>query len=243
MAAWREEDHPRDEAGRFTFKGAQAAVQRRRTVDRAESADESDLLDVYVRIAGKPDDKVTAKDRRDLERLDKELARRQAGGEQQPTPEQRRVDELLAEGASYDDAYRAAYGRDGEDQDDDSDRRQGETREKMRRRHYAELTALRMMEAEEALGYLTNKAGTAAGIDPASLFSGPEARARKWASEELLRWWEDHPRITYAEYRADRVGNAGAGQRARKSSRAAATGRKYGSAAANEARSKGRRSK
>lgn len=240
MAAWREEDHPRDERGRWIPKGLQAAVQRRRTVAHAESADESELLDVYMRIAGKPDERVTAKDRRDLARLDAELQRREAGGEQQPTPEQRRVDELLAGGATYDEAYREAYGRAGDEQDDDGGRRPGETREKARRREYAELTALRVLEAEDACrGYLLTKAGQAAGVDPVSLFSGPEARARKYASEELKRWWENHPRMTYAEYRADRVGDAGGGQRARKTSRAAATGRKYGSTAANKAQSRG----
>lgn len=238
MAAWREEDHPRDERGRWIPKGLRAAVQRRRTVEHVESADESELLDVFVRIAGK--DRITRKDERDLLRLDAELKRREAGGEQQPTPEQRRVDELLAGGASYDEAYREAYGRAGDELDDDSSRRKGETREAMRRREYAELTALRLLEAEDACrGYLLTKEGAAAGIDPVSLFSGPEARARKYASEELLRWWESNPRSTYAEYRADRVGDAGGATRARKTSRAAATGRKYGSAAANKARSRG----
>jgi hypothetical protein len=52
-------------------------------------------------------------------------------------------------------------------------------------------------------GYLVNKAGRAAGIDPVSLFSGPWARARKYASEELVNFWLTgrHPRMSFAEYR------------------------------------------
>lgn len=228
MAAWREEDHPRDERGRFTHKGRESAVQRKRTVDHAESAEESDLIDVFVRIAGK--EKLSRKDEADLLRLDAELKRREAGGERQPTPEEKRVDELVTQGVSYDEAYREAYGRAGDDQDDDSDRRRGETREQMRRRHYAELTALRVLQAESACrGYLLRKESEAAGVDPVRLFSGPEAYARKHASEELLRWWEANGgRQTYAEYRADRMGDTGGARKARERRRTAGNGKDFG---------------
>lgn len=224
MAGWREEDHPRDEAGRFTVKGMGAAVQIRRTVERVASAPDEDLLSVFVRLAGKP--KLSRTDERRLLALDAEMQRRDAGGEPEPTPEERRCDELIASGSSYEDAYREVYG-DG-DRDDDSDRRKGESREQARRRQYAELTALAVLQAESATrGHLLTKAAQAAGVSPVSLFSGPRSRARKYASEELLRWWEDHPRTTYAEYRAERVGDSGGARRARDNRRQANNGEDF----------------
>lgn len=38
-------------------------------------------------------------------------------------------------------------------------------------------------------------------IDPLKLFTGPEARARKWASDELLQWWDANGRPTLEDYR------------------------------------------
>ena len=39
------------------------------------------------------------------------------------------------------------------------------------------------------------------------LFSGPAARARKWASEDLKRWWANgHPRLTFTEFKAATLG-------------------------------------
>jgi hypothetical protein len=47
-------------------------------------------------------------------------------------------------------------------------------------------------------GVMVNRRGREAGADPRSLFTGPESRARKYASEELLNYWEYHPRPTEA---------------------------------------------
>lgn len=49
-------------------------------------------------------------------------------------------------------------------------------------------------------GALLNRRGRAAGIDSASLFLGPWARARCYASAELLEWWREHPRVTFAQF-------------------------------------------
>lgn len=43
-------------------------------------------------------------------------------------------------------------------------------------------------------GALLNKAGRDAGISSFSLFTGPESRAMKYASEELKEHWATHPR-------------------------------------------------
>jgi hypothetical protein len=39
-------------------------------------------------------------------------------------------------------------------------------------------------------------------IDPLDLFTGPEKRARKWASDELKAWWDRNGRPTLEQYRA-----------------------------------------
>ena len=61
-----------------------------------------------------------------------------------------------------------------------------------------------VVAAEQATrGYLLTSEGQARGIDPASLFSGPRARAERWASEELKRWWDANGRMTFGEFTAE----------------------------------------
>lgn len=58
-------------------------------------------------------------------------------------------------------------------------------------------------EAEEACrGHVLNAAGKRAGIDPESLFSGPAARAKKYASPELMDWFRDNGRLTVEDFTA-----------------------------------------
>lgn len=54
----------------------------------------------------------------------------------------------------------------------------------------------------ETNGALLNDRGRAAGIDPYSLFIGPDVRARAYASEELLEHWERRRRVTFAAFEA-----------------------------------------
>lgn len=57
-----------------------------------------------------------------------------------------------------------------------------------------------LMAEAETNGYMLNKAGKAAGIDERSLFTGPESRVAKYASRELLDFFDAHPRPTRASY-------------------------------------------
>lgn len=58
-----------------------------------------------------------------------------------------------------------------------------------------------VLAAEAATnGYMVNKAGRAAGIEPITLFTGPEARVRKWASPELIEYFEQHDRPVRARF-------------------------------------------
>lgn len=69
---------------------------------------------------------------------------------------------------------------------------------------YREHTEQAYWRAEEACrGELCNRAGEVADIHPRSLFEGPLARARKYASEELLEHWREVGRMTYDDYVAD----------------------------------------
>lgn len=124
------------------------------------------------------------------------------------TPEQRQIDRLVGRGRSYRDAYAEVHGLSDEQLASqerlglvDLERRAGETRRDAVRRVYGEHVHLQYLEAETATrGHLLSSAGRAAGIDPVSLFSGPASRARKYASEDLLRWWADNRRVTYTEF-------------------------------------------
>ena len=56
-------------------------------------------------------------------------------------------------------------------------------------------------QAENATrGNMLNKAGRAAGVNERTLFTGPESRARRYASHELLEYWQTHPRPTSAHF-------------------------------------------
>lgn len=70
----------------------------------------------------------------------------------------------------------------------------------------------RAMEHEEALeaaylqaehrtrGHMLNAAGRKARVDPRSLWTGPESRVRKYASEELKAYFDQHGRLTRQEF-------------------------------------------
>ncbi len=73
-----------------------------------------------------------------------------------------------------------------------------------RRMERQELIELYWLEAEVATkGNMLNRAGQEADIGDRSLFTGSEARARRYASEELLNHWLDHPRPTTAMLRGE----------------------------------------
>ncbi len=132
------------------------------------------------------------------------------GGE--PTEQDRQVDALLARGYDFAEAFAEVYGGNAqqirrEQRAGTVDRADGETTDAAVRRAYDMDTYTRWVRAEHDLrGHLLNPRGRAAGIDPITLFSGPATRARAYASEDLLRWWSDHGRVTFTEFRADVLG-------------------------------------
>ncbi|MFE5852007.1 phage minor capsid protein [Streptomyces sp. NPDC056500] len=55
-------------------------------------------------------------------------------------------------------------------------------------------------------GYLMTKAAYAAGHSDVGLFSGPARIAYARASDELKEWWDEHPRLTQAEFISQATG-------------------------------------
>jgi hypothetical protein len=121
---------------------------------------------------------------------------------------QQRITKSVASGKGLVDSYADAYAVADLAQAQrvslvDLERRAGESRRDAVRRSYAEFTLLRYLDAERATrGHVLTADAQARGVDPVSLFSGPSSRARKYASEDLKRWWADNPRLTYTEFAA-----------------------------------------
>jgi hypothetical protein len=59
----------------------------------------------------------------------------------------------------------------------------------------------------EVRGELLNRAGQARGIDPRNLFTGDIRVVYRYASDELLDYWQVNQRITWTEYYYERTGN------------------------------------
>jgi len=93
------------------------------------------------------------------------------------------------------------------DRRDESQRRREahKARAKDRREHRAgehrDEVYRQWLAAEAATnGYMLNKAGKRADIDERTLFTGPEYRVAKYASPELIEYFQDHPRPTRATF-------------------------------------------
>ena len=74
-------------------------------------------------------------------------------------------------------------------------------RYRARESEYQDEVYRQWLTAEAATnGYMLNKAGRAAGINERSLFQGPEARVRKYASPELLAYFSERGRPTRVSF-------------------------------------------
>lgn len=170
-------------------------------------------------------DELTAEaDRRDAQKhADEE--RRAAARQRAATRRQRAEDEritayerLIDEGVEDEDAIAQVYGIDPAEQRRRAaiaqlrgDGYTGKGFAELSSASYNDRVYRSFVQAEEATnGHMLNPAGRRAGIDPRSLFVGTEARARKYASPELLEWWDEHGRPTLAEHRAELLGETGA---------------------------------
>lgn len=150
-------------------------------------------------------------------------ARREADRERRERAKQQReeqqwaqFEQLLERGHDEESAVAEVFGRSVEQQRRDraiaSLRDQGYTGkgfDELARKAYRDHVYAQYLKAEDATrGHMVNPEGQARGIDPGALFSGPEARARRWASDELKEWWDENGRVTFEQYKNDLLGNA-----------------------------------
>ncbi|MFI6634301.1 hypothetical protein ACIBI7_35930 [Nonomuraea fuscirosea] len=164
---------------------------------------------------------------------------RQQGAEDDRTPEEIRVDDLIAQNWDPRDAYAEVYGLSDEEMDRqeriaiiDAERGAGERREQAVRRMYRQWVYEQALEAERATnGYMLSPLGRKAGKNPQDLWGGNADHAYAYASEELKRWWADQPnggRMTYEEWRAQWLGDSRDRRQAQERRQTAGNGRDFG---------------
>ncbi|MEV0996899.1 hypothetical protein [Nonomuraea sp. NPDC050202] len=164
---------------------------------------------------------------------------RQRGAEDDRTPEEMRIDDLITQGWNPRDAYAEVYGLSEEEMDRqeriaiiDAERGTGERREQVVRRMYRQWVYEQALEAERATnGYMLSPLGRKAGKDPKDLWGGNADHAYAYASEELKRWWADQPnggRMTYEEWRAQWLGDSRDRRQAQERRQTAGNGRDFG---------------
>lgn len=162
-------------------------------------------LDLFGVLGDESDKREEARERREArnararERRAEEAARRE---EQQAA----RMEELIAAGWSDEEAVAEAYGTTVEKlrRDEARARLIGNgyvgTWQQMTRAAYDDAIREEWVRAEnENRGHLF-KPGTPARVTVVALFKGPEAYARRWASDELKEWWDVNGRLTYAQF-------------------------------------------
>ena len=87
----------------------------------------------------------------------------------------------------------------------------GRNFEELAKKSYKDHIAKAWVQAEEdTRGNVLTPEGERKGISLISLFSGPESRARRYASPELREWWDQHGRPSFAEWKAQLLGDGGA---------------------------------
>lgn len=142
---------------------------------------------------------------------------RQARADAREREQAAMFDRLMSAGVSEEEAVADAYGIPVERQrrtallgELHANGYKGGLREAARAEYEADIRA-RYRTAEDATrGHMLTREGEAKGLDPEALFTGPESRARRYASPELLEWWDEHGRLTFDEYLAERLDPANA---------------------------------
>lgn len=174
-------------------------------------------LDEFERLAAELDRRDKARQAAEAARAaERERAARRREREAEARAE--RMEELLAAGVPEEEAVEEVYGISIATQRRrrviDDLRAQGYTGrsfEELARASYRDHVHRQWLAAENATrGNLVTREGQARGIDPVRLFSGPEAYARRWASDELKAWWDTHGRPTFAEWKAQLLDDSSA---------------------------------
>jgi hypothetical protein len=174
--------------------------------DAMGTTDDDEHLDVLLAELDRRDKaarKATADRARRAHRREHRDAKREAD-----------YDRRVAAGEDPEAAYAGAYGLTAERVRRDEAIRtmrtngyQGKGFTELARAVFAEHAEETYWAAEEATnGYLRNALGERAGVSARSLFTGNEDRARKYASPELLDFWQQHGRMTLQDFTAGMLG-------------------------------------
>lgn len=185
-------------------------VELDREMQAALAAEDFDAFDRYA----------TETDRRDAKRQT-DRDRRAAAADRLEEERGLEMERRMALGDDEEEAVADVYGvpvdrqrRQRAISDLRRDGYEGRSFDELARASYRDEVYRRVIDAENATrGTLLSKAGQAAGMDGLSLFTGSEARARKWASDELKAWWDAHGRLTLEQWKAQRLGDPGAAGR------------------------------
>lgn len=177
--------------------------------DRLVSAgdDEKEIGKVLAELDRRDRLQQAARDRADAKKAAKDAA--EAAREAD-------YDRRLADGEDPLEAYATAYGKDLERvRKDDaiaslrSAGYRGKGLDELVRNAFQDHVRQSYLDAEDATrGSMRSPAGIRADISERSLFVGPESRARKYASEELLGYWQEHGRLTVDDFKASIMGGA-----------------------------------
>ncbi|MEU7911324.1 phage minor capsid protein [Microbispora bryophytorum] len=242
MARLEQEMNRRDEADKAARKAAGPAAQDDPIAALAEYDDMGDLTDDHLsalmeRYRDDPDGLARVLD--ELDRIEQQTRQREQWSwnwREEETDADRAISDLIASGRySYMEAYAQVHGLDSAELDRaerrallESERRPGEDIDQTVRRVYAQWLDQTYERAESATnGFMLNDEGRKAGVNERSLLAGLASRARKYASEELLRWWADNPRLTLTEFRAQWLGRD-SDKKAAAQIRAGGAGREFG---------------
>lgn len=194
-------------ANRYLPGGSHASVDIRRMSDDhlaehlATVADDEHAIDAILH-------ELDRRDRVSASREKRKAARDKARDDD--------FERLLADGEDPETAYAKAFGvseervrRQGAIASLRANGYSGRNFDELVRNAFQDHAAQSWLDAESVTnGYLLNKAGEIAKVNPRLLFAGPESRARKYASEELLRYWQAHGRLTVDDFKAGLLGGA-----------------------------------
>lgn len=128
-------------------------------------------------------------------------------------------DRLIAAGVGSEEAVERAFGvsidqqrRENAIHDLRSNGYSGAGFDEITRNAYNDVVHTEWLNAENELTFLVRKE-LAAEIDPRELWKVNESTARKWATPELLEYWDQHGRTTLDGYREGLLGGVQAGAR------------------------------
>jgi SPP1 gp7 family putative phage head morphogenesis protein len=216
-----------DEAAAATG-GADAAAAGVADLSAASDADLAALLSdaaaqgddaAMERVLGELDrrDQVAAEERAAAEKKAASQAKRDAKAQALEADRNAQLDAAIARGEDPEVAYAEIWGKDLERVRIQSAMQKlraagytGRNYEELCMSQFKEYADRAYLDAEKACrGRLVSRAAEKAGVNPRTLFTGQDVRARKYASEELLGYWQQYGRLTLHDFMAANLGQSG----------------------------------